>query len=71
MIVSLRCANVCASNFECMHRHFLTELRSVALGLMLVVASSVGSVEYIIATINALTNGEESLSPSVLGILEG
>jgi hypothetical protein len=46
------------------------ELRSVALSLMLVVASAMGSVEYMLATVDALSRGAETLAESALCILE-
>lgn len=51
--------------------NYTSEMRSVALGLMLVVATSVGSVEMLLGTIEALARGAETLVPSVLGIFEG
>ena len=47
------------------------ELRTVAIGMMLLVASAIGSVEYVVSTVNALTRGDEALSTAVTGILEG
>jgi hypothetical protein len=58
-------------HFICDNTAFITELRSVALGLMLLVASAMGSVEYLLGTVDAMSRGKETLAPSVLGILEG